>query len=108
LATCRQVPKRGHVRALHIPQRRQARHICRIKIKTLTRPAASRTSAWHLSHPMGEGHQRRRGGIFRSLRTATMMSLLTELGALVAGDATNMPALTGLEKSVFHPCFICG
>ena len=24
--------------------------------KTLTRPAASRTSVWHLSHPMGEGH----------------------------------------------------
>jgi len=31
------------------------------------------------------------------------MSLLTELGPFVAGDATNMPALTGLE----NPCFIC-
>jgi hypothetical protein len=31
-----------------------------------------------------------------------MMSLLTELCAFVAGDATNMPALTGLE----NPCFI--
>jgi hypothetical protein len=30
-----------------------------------------------------------------------MMSLLTELCPLVDGEATNMPALTGLEKSVF-------
>ena len=41
----------------------------------------------------------------RCLRTATMMSL-TELWPLVDGVATNMPALTGFEKSVFigvHP-----
>ena len=34
------------------------------------------------------------------------MSLLTELGPFVDGDAIIMPALTGLEKSVFigvHP-----
>jgi len=30
-----------------------------------------------------------------------MMSLLTELGPFVAGDATNMPALTGLENAGF-------
>ncbi len=36
-----------------------------------------------------------------------MMSLLTELCPLMNGEATNIPALTGLEKSVFHPCFIC-
>jgi len=31
-------------------------------------------------------------------------------GALSVGgcETTNMSALTGLEKSVFHPCFICG
>jgi len=35
-----------------LPERRQARHICRVtKIKILTRPAAS------LFHPLGEGHR---------------------------------------------------
>ena len=36
------------------------------------------------------------------------MSLLTELCPFVDDEATNMPALTGLGKSVFHLCFICG
>jgi hypothetical protein len=32
----------------------------------------------------------------------------TELCPFVDGDATNMSALTDLEKSVFHPCSIRG
>ena len=68
------------------PQRRQARPICRTPNQNIFQP--------------------RRGGIFRSLQTATMMSLLTELCPLLNGDATNMSALTGLGKSGFPPCSI--
>ena len=68
------------------PQRRQARPICRTPNQNIFQP--------------------RRGGIFRSLQTATMMSLLTELCPLLNGDATNMSALTGLGKSGLPPCSI--
>ena len=39
-----------------LPKRRRRGIFVEPQNKTLIRPAASRTSAWHLSHPMGEGH----------------------------------------------------
>jgi len=89
--------RRAENRFPNYPQRRQARHICRTQNQNNFQP--------------------RRGGIFGGARLLTswlwdtrptkfkMMSLLTELCPLVDGDATNMPALTGLVNLcsiVFH------
>ena len=41
---------------MSLPKRRRRGIFVEPQNKTLIRPAASRTSAWHLSHPMGEGH----------------------------------------------------
>ena len=56
-ATGRRVPKRGHARARQIPGAVRRGIFAGPQIKTLTRPTAT------LSHPMGEGHHSRRGGI---------------------------------------------